>query len=533
MTMVDLQSFINFFSLICDYVTWPIVSVFFCTLLLCLVLTHLLDSQGKRTNLPPGPYGLPIIGNLLQLGASPHISLLELSKIYGDVFSLKLGTWQVVCVNSLDAVKEAVGLGGSSHALDGRPPMHSFEISSYGDRSCIFTSYVPLYIHNKKTVVKALHSFLDNPDRLNFLAADEGTALAVKLSQSARQPVDPIPFIKTTVINFAFRMSFGDGHGESVKGELQRLIELSVDFLENSAAGNVLDFMPWLHFALKKQAEKMKAANDTLKSFVARIYEACRDKKVHLTEKSVLAAMMKIVRKNVESGASVHLSESEQEVLKDEDSLITQLISDVFAASLETVASTLCWSLPYLVKDLALQQKLQEQMDLELGEHVQCPRIEDRQKLPLLQATVLELLRLSSVFPLGLPHFAIEEAFLRGYRIPKGTVVMLNLWAANRDQKYFEEPNKFDPYRFLDDGGQLRQDYHFHYLPFSGGARRCIGATLAKAELFLLLGAMLKKVRFGPADILPDMEGKFGLTLRPKPYRVYAWSRSVKQTANH
>ena len=213
----------------------------------------------------------------------------------------------------------------------------------------------------------------------------------------------------------------------------------------------------------------MKAANDTLKSFVARIYEACRDKKVHLTEKSVLAAMMKIVRKNVESGASVHLSESEQEVLKDEDSLITQLISDVFAASLETVASTLCWSLPYLVKDLALQQKLQEQMDLELGEHVQCPRIEDRQKLPLLQATVLELLRLSSVFPLGLPHFAIEEAFLRGYRIPKGTVVMLNLWAANRDQKYFEEPNKFDPYRFLDDGGQLRQDYHFHYLPFSGG----------------------------------------------------------------
>ena len=154
MTMVDLQSFINFFSLICDYVTWPIVSVFFCTLLLCLVLTRLLDSQGKRTNLPPGPYGLPIIGNLLQLGASPHISLLELSKIYGDVFSLKLGTWQVVCVNSLDAVKEAVGLGGSSHALDGRPPMHSFEISSYGGRSCIFTSYVRSTYTTRRQLLK-------------------------------------------------------------------------------------------------------------------------------------------------------------------------------------------------------------------------------------------------------------------------------------------------------------------------------------------------------------------------------------------
>lgn len=531
--MTDLQWLNNFYSIVGDSIFWPTVLVFLCTLLLCLVRKRLLQSQGQHAGLPPGPYGLPIVGNLLQLGTSPHISLLELSKTYGDIFSLRLGTWQVVSVNSLDAVKETVSLGGSNHALDGRPPMHSFEISSNGGRSCIFSSYTPLFIHNKKTIVRALHSFLDNLDRLDFLAADEGTSLAVKLSQNAQQQVNPIPFIKTTVINFAFRMSFGDDHDESVKGELQRLIELSVDFLENSAAGNVLDFLPWIHFALKKQAQKMKAANDTLRSFVLKRYKACRDKKVHLSEKSIVAAMMKIVGKNTESGAGSHLSDAEQEILKDEEPLIAQLITDVFAASLETVASTLSWSLPYLVRDLELQEKLQDELDQELGEQTQCPRIEDRQRLPLLQATVLELLRLSTALPFGLPHFAIEDTTLHGYRIPKGTVIMLNLWAASRDPKYFEQPNKFNPYRFLDDQGKVRKDYHFHYLPFSGGTRRCIGATLAKSELFLLLGTMLKQVRFRPADTLPDMEGKLGLTLRPKPYQVYASPRLVKPTTGY
>lgn len=526
--MINLNTLMTFLSNSANDVTWSSVLVFLFILFILWVLTRLTHNTTQRHPLPPGPYGLPIIGNLLQLGTSPHVSLQELSKVYGDILSLRLGIRQVVCVNSFDTVKEAV----NCHALSGRPPLYSFEISSNGGRSCIFSTYSQLYQHNKKTVAKALHSTLENVERLNFLAADEGKSLVAELIKKESQPVHPNPFIKTTVINFAFRMTFGDSHDKNLKTELQRLIEVSVDFLENSAAGNILDFMPWLYFLLKEQAQKMKAANQTLREFVRRILNICRVNETHLREKSVASAMIEIIRNNTESEVGRYLSESDQEILRDEEALLTTLVTDVFAASLETVAATLCWSLPYLVLDQNLQQQLYDELNQQLGPQVDCPRIEDRAKLPLLQATVLELLRLSTVLPFGLPHYAMDDTSLSGYRIAKGTVVMLNLWAANRDPKKFEQPNKFNPHRFLNEDGQMRQDYYSHYLSFSGGARRCIGASLAKAELFLLLGTLLKKVRFSPADTLPDMEGKFGLSLRPKDYKVYAYERIAEPVSS-
>ena len=524
---MDLNTLIHWLANAVNRVTWSTLLVFLCTIiviLFCKIIKFLFQLQDKRQQpaLPPGPYGLPVIGNLLQLGTSPHVTLKELSKVYGDIISLKLGSRKVVCVNSFASVKEAA----SCHALNGRPPLYSFEISSYGGRSCIFSTYSMLYLHNKKTVARALHySLLENSERLNFLAADEGKSLIAELIKNEKQPVNPIPFIKTTVINFAFRMTFGECHDKNLKAELQNLIELSVDFLENSAAGNILDFMPWLHFAFKKQAQKMKSANDTLREFVRRILNDCRDNKENTRETSVVSAMIKTLRKNALSDLARQLSEPEQEILRDEEALLTQLVADVFAASLETVAATLCWSIPFLVWNQDLQQQMHDELDQQLGLQAEGPFIEDRAKLPFLQATVLELLRLSTVLPFGLPHFAMEDTFLSGYHIPKDTLVMLNLWAANRDPKQFEQPDKFNPYRFLDKSGQVRQDYHSHYLTFSGGSRRCIGGSVAKAELFLLLGTLLKNVSFTPANNMPDMEGNFGLSLRPKAYKIYARRR--------
>ena len=66
-------------------------------LILIAFLCFLIFGSHKPTNgYPPGPWGLPIVGNLLQLGSSPHIALTKMSKIYGNVFSVKFGSREAV-----------------------------------------------------------------------------------------------------------------------------------------------------------------------------------------------------------------------------------------------------------------------------------------------------------------------------------------------------------------------------------------------------------------------------------------------------
>ncbi|KAL0314890.1 UNVERIFIED_CONTAM: cytochrome [Sesamum angustifolium] len=84
----------------------------FLLLLLCLIWAcfHLLQSNSRQyrrsAKLPPGPYPLPIIGNILQLGQNPTRSLTKLSKTYGPLMHLKLGTIDTIVVSSPEMAKE-------------------------------------------------------------------------------------------------------------------------------------------------------------------------------------------------------------------------------------------------------------------------------------------------------------------------------------------------------------------------------------------------------------------------------------------
>ncbi len=111
-----------------------------------------------------------------------------------------------------------------------------------------------------------------------------------------------------------------------------------------------------------------------------------------------------------------------------------------------------------------------------------------------------------------------------------GTQVMANFWSVHHDKECWEQPDEFLPERFLNEHGELRSILDFpHFMPFSTGQRSCIGKGMAKAELFLLMGRLMREFTFElPDDAEVDLEGEAAVTLLPKPYEVIASPRFPK-----
>lgn len=114
---------------------------------------------------------------------------------------------------------------------------------------------------------------------------------------------------------------------------------------------------------------------------------------------------------------------------------------------------------------------------------------------------------------------------LQGYTIPKGSVIVPNLWSVHRDPNIWEKPDEFQPSRFLDEKGQLIKKEAF--IPFGMGKRVCMGEQLAKMELFLIFASLMQSFTFlYPENAAkPSMDGRFGLTLAPCPFNIIALKR--------
>nr|XP_035964137.1 steroid 21-hydroxylase isoform X5 [Halichoerus grypus] len=122
-------------------------------------------------------------------------------------------------------------------------------------------------------------------------------------------------------------------------------------------------------------------------------------------------------------------------------------VVDLFIGGTETTATTLSWAVAFLLHHPEIQQRLQEELDRELGPGASGSRVpyRDPARLPLLTATIAEVLRLRPVVPLALPHRATRPSSILGYDIPEGTVVIPNLQGAHLDETVWERPHEFRP----------------------------------------------------------------------------------------
>ncbi|KAK9073165.1 hypothetical protein SSX86_007489 [Deinandra increscens subsp. villosa] len=191
-------------------------------------------------------------------------------------------------------------------------------------------------------------------------------------------------------------------------------------------------------------------------------------------------------------------------------------------AGTETPYLTLEWSMSLLLNNPNAMERIKN----EIHTHVGFDRLlqeSDLGKLNYLQNMVNESLRLYPILPLLLPREASNDITIGGYLVPRGTLLMVNAWAVQRDPILWDEPDKFMPERF-----DSRDDDKYKLLAFGVGRRGCPGTNLGYRILGLTLGTLIQAFeceKIGVEEI--DMTALHGFSMKKlKPLQALCTPRS-------
>ncbi|GIX85857.1 cytochrome P450 18a1 [Caerostris extrusa] len=117
------------------------------------------------------------------------------------------------------------------------------------------------------------------------------------------------------------------------------------------------------------------------------------------------------------------------------------------------------------------------------------PTIEDKSQLTYFNAYLMESLRKGEFFNFFPSQECVKETTVSGYRIPKGAILLVNFYSAHNDPNIYEEPEKFNPSRFIQKEGKQRPDLP---ISFGIGKRACLGEGYTMMQVFLLITTIIQ-----------------------------------------
>ncbi|XP_060566927.1 steroid 17-alpha-hydroxylase/17,20 lyase-like [Ruditapes philippinarum] len=473
--------------------------------------------QKWRYRYPPGPFALPLIGNMLQIDEKKlHMQAYEWSKKYGPVITVGLGPMTIVFVNTIDTALEV--LVKKSNQFASRMTSPSIDVITYGGKDIAFSNYGPAWKLHRKMASKALREFMLG-DALENRIFDAVETAFVEIDKVSSGPFNPEEYINFIVTNILTSLCFG-GKYDFKDEEVRYILKVEDDMNERFSTGVMEDFIPGLQYVYKTRGfkEVEEFTHHVMEGFLRRKYKEAestfnKDKMRHFADNLILARM------------EAEEEEGKEALTGFDEDRIVQTLADIFFAGVDTSRFTLRFALLHMVAFPDIQQKVQEEIDNVVGRD-RLPGVADRPNLAYTEAVLHESMRLSSVAPLGIFHQASCDTEVAGFKIPKGTNVGINHWALHHDPNAWNDVDRFIPERYLNEDGKLGPKPK-NWLPFSAGTRVCLGEFVAKPQLHLIFASLMQRYKWRMesgmcADITP-VGSAFQVAC--KPHKVIAEKR--------
>eukprot|EP00026_Physarum_polycephalum_P007421 Phypoly_transcript_07481.p1 GENE.Phypoly_transcript_07481~~Phypoly_transcript_07481.p1 ORF type:complete len:527 (+),score=73.11 Phypoly_transcript_07481:44-1582(+) len=461
------------------------------------VLLFLSKKRSQCTNLPPCvPGAWPILGHLPYLGKHPEETLEKWGRTYGDVFSCFFGLNRVVVLNNYQSIKEAF----SEEAFAGRAQPFIFEEHFHGKGLTYADSEVGK--EHRKFALSQLRNFGMGKNSLQDTVLFEVNDIVAFLRKLDGKPTSAIKGLFTHhLANVTCNMAFGHRFAQD-DVEFRRIAGLVGENFAIGSHGSLLTVFPLLRYVpIKSLGGNYKRFGDNFQSllqFAKKLVDNHEKSRAPNWEqeapKDYIDAFLRKAKSDIKEG--------KHDTTFDMEQLYTSIVN-LFVGGTETTSTTLRWGLVYMIEHQEIQQKVFHEIETVVGLDRDV-NMEDRANLPFTEATIYETLRCGNLATLGgsTMHKMSVDAYLRGYFIPKGTIVSPNFYAVHVDERMWENARVYDPTRFLNKEGHLRRPEAF--IPFSIGKKACPGEALALMELFLFFANIIQKfeLRAPPGKII-------------------------------
>lgn len=468
----------------------------------------------KIKNLPEIP-GVPMFGNLLQLGEDHARVAASWVKKYGPVFQVRLGNRRIIFANSFDSVRELWITNQS--ALISRPTMYTFH--SVVSSSQGFTIGTSPWDESCKQRRKAAATALNRPAVQSYMPIiDLESCLAVKDmvndTKGGTVDLDPRKYFHRFALNTSLTLNYGIRIDGSIDEELLREVVHVERVVSNfrSTSNNWQDYIPMLRLPLisrqNKDAAEYRARRD---KYLGTFLDMLKDRIAKGTDKPCITG-------NIIKDPEAKLSDAE----------LKSICLTMVSAGIDTVPGNMIMALGYLASPdgQRIQQRAYEEiMKVYPGDGEAWEKCLYEEKVPYITALTKEILRFWTVIPICLPRTSIKDIKWGDAVIPAGTTFYMNAWAADYDETHFKDPTQFLPERYLDvpDGAGTP---HYGY---GAGSRMCIGSHLANREIYTSFLRMITTFEVVPAkdpkeapilDALDCNSIPTALTTEPKPFKV-------------
>ncbi|KAL9607969.1 MAG: hypothetical protein Q9167_007166 [Letrouitia subvulpina] len=480
----------------------------------------------KIKNLPEVP-GIPLFGNLLQLGSNHARVAGSWVHEHGPVFQVRLGNRRMIFANTFDSVRELWITNQS--ALRSRPTQYTFH--SIVSSSQCFTIGTSPWDESLKRRRKAAATALNKTAVESYMPIlDLESCVAIRdLYQDSiaggedgqHVDLDPRRYFNRFALNTTLTLNYGiridGGIDEELVQEVVHVERIVSNF--RSTSNNWQDYIPLLRLPfISRQNTDSVAYSQRRAKYIATFLAILKERINKGTDKPCIAG-------NIIKDPDTKLNDTE----------LHSICLSMVAAGIDTIPANMIMGLGFLASPQG--QEIQKKAYREIiavyptpGEAWEkCLREE---KIPYMTAVVKEILRFWSVLPLSLPRTSVRDIPFNDAVIPAGTTFILNVWAANYDDTHFKDPNMFIPERYLSD---MKES--LSHCAYGAGSRMCIGSHLANRQLYVMFVRMVTAFEIVPAerksdwpvlDALDCNSIPTALTTEPKPFKIGLKARDRK-----